>query len=201
MKKLELEVGSLQKKITGERAADVAKEEYERRITSLEEQVRSFRDDVLIKDAMVDARTKDVETLKAEAEDLKMQISELQSQAEVFKAEAAIAKPQTERTEAEIEALNSKISLLESTLENKRKEADASVASIKKLELQIKDLTGDKASAEKEAADRLAELDSIQGRIAEIKQLDQQIHDLQKELKDTKERVVNYGVSSINNMY
>lgn len=189
LKKLELEVESLQKRVTEGKAADVNKQEYERRIASLEEQVTTFRDDVLIKDAMIDARTKDVESLKTEAEDLKMQVSELQSQVEVFKAEAAIAKPQSERTEAEIEALNSKISLLESTLETKRKEADASIATIKKHELTIKDLEGDKASAEKEAKDRLAELDSVQGRITEIKQLDEQIHELQRELKETKEQI------------
>ena len=189
LKKLELEVSSLQSRITEGRAADVTKEEYERRITTLETQVSSFRDDLLIKDAMIDARTKDVDTLRTESEDLKMQISELQSQVGVFKAEAAMTKPRTEKTEAEIEALSSKISLLESTLENKRKEADTSVASIKKLEVQIKDLEGEKAAAEKEAAERLAELDSLQGRIAEIKQLDQQIHELQKKLKETEEQI------------
>ncbi len=189
LKKLELEVQSLQKKVTEGKAADVNKQEYERRIASLEEQVGSFRDDLLIKDAMIDTRTKDVENLKSEADDLKMQISELQSQVEVFKAEAAIAKPQSERTEAEIEALNSKIGLLETTLENKRKEADTSVATIKQLELKIKDIDGSRITAEKEAAGRLAELDSLQERISEIKQLDQQIHDLKKEQKDANEQI------------
>ncbi|TFG31369.1 hypothetical protein EU527_12710 [Candidatus Thorarchaeota archaeon] len=189
LKKLELEVNNLRSQIIEGRTADVTKQEYERRIGSLEEQVSSFRDDLLIKDAMIDARTKDVETHRAEIEDLKVQISELQSQVGVYKAEAAMAKPRSEKTEAEIEALSSKISLLESTLETKRKEADQSIASIKKLELKITDLEGEKTAAEKEAAERLAELDSIQGRIAEIKQLDQQIHNLQRELKETKEQI------------
>lgn len=189
LKKLELEVNNLRSRVTAEKTADVTKQEYERRIKTLEEQVSLFRDDLLIKDAMIDVRTKDVDTLRAEAEDLKIQITELQTQIGVFKADAAMAKPRSEKTEAEIEALNSKIRLLESTLESKRKETDASVASIKKLELKIKDLEGDKVSAEKEATGRLAELDSLQGRIAEIKQLDKKIHDLQRELKETKEKI------------
>ncbi|TFG32083.1 hypothetical protein EU528_04475 [Candidatus Thorarchaeota archaeon] len=187
--KLDLEVRKLQGKVIEDRSTAVTREEYERRIADLEVQVSTFRDDVLIKDAMVDARTKDAQEAREEVEDLRIQVGELKSQVDVFKSEAALAKPRSEKTEAEINALEAKISLLESTLEDKRKDADALQARIKKLELTIKDTEADKLSAEKEAAERLGELAGLQDRIAEIKSLDEKIHSLEKELKVTKEEI------------
>jgi myosin heavy subunit len=187
--KMEMEVRSLQSKIVEGREVSVNLEEYQRRITDLESQVSSFRDDLLIKDAMIDARTKDLETSKTEIEDLKMQIGDLQTELGVFKAEAKLAKPRTEKTEAEMEALKSKLDLLESTLEEKRKETDTAIARIKELEIKLKDSDSGKATAENEAQARVKELESIQGRITEIKSLDEKIHALEKELKATKEQI------------
>lgn len=186
---LDLEVRKLQSKVTEDRDATVLKEEYDRRVSDLEEQVRTFRDDLLIKDAMVDARTKDVQQAREENEDLKIQIGELKSQIEVFKSEAALAKPRSEKTEAEITALEAKISLLESTLEDKRTDEDAMKAQIKQLEVSLKDTEAEKVAAEKEATERLGELAGLQDRIAEIKSLDEKIHSLEKELKVTKEEI------------
>ena len=187
--KLDLEVRKLQGKVSEDRTATVTKDEYERRVADLELQVRTFRDDVLIKDAMVDARTKDVQEAREEVEDLKIQVGELNSQVEVFKSEAALAKPRSETTEAEISALAAKISLLESTLEDKRTDEDTMKAKITQLEVTIKDTEADKLAAEKEAAERLGELAGLQDRIAEIKSLDEKIHSLDKELKVTKEEI------------
>jgi myosin heavy subunit len=187
--KLDLEVQKLQSKVTEDRTTAVEKEEYERRIADLESQVQSFRDDLLIKDAMIDARVKEVQEARNETEELKAQIGELKSQIEVFKSEAALAKPRSEKTEAEIKALEAKISLLESTLEDKRKDEDALKAQVKQLEIKIKDAEADKLAAEKEAAERLGELTGVQDRIAEIKSLDEKIHSLEKELKVTKEEI------------
>jgi chromosome segregation ATPase len=187
--KMDMEVRNLQSKIIEGRETSVTVEEYERRISDLERQVSSFRDDLLIKDAMIDARTKDFETARTEIEDLKMQIGEHQTQLGVYKAEAKLAKPKSEKTEAEIEAMKSKIGLLESTLEEKRKEADTSIAKIKELELKLKDSAGEKTAAEKEAKAHREELDSLQERITEIKSLDEKIHALEKELKSTKEQI------------
>jgi chromosome segregation ATPase len=179
----------LQSKVTEDRDAAVLKEEYERRVNDLEEQVRTFRDDLLIKDAMIDARTKDVQEARNENEDLKIEIGELKSQIEVFKSEAALAKPRSEKTEAEITALEAKISLLESTLEDKRTDEDTLKAQIKQLEVTLKDTEADKLAAEKEAAERLGELAGLQDRISEIQSLDEKIHSLEKELKVTKEEI------------
>ncbi len=187
--KLDLEVKKLHGQITEDRTTAVEKEEYERRIADLESQVSSFRDDLLIKDAMIDARTKDVQEAREEIEDLKIQIGELNSQLEVFKTEAALAKPKSEKTEAEIKALEAKISLLENTLEDKRTDEDSLKSQIKQLELELKDAKSDKLAAEKEAAERLGELSAVQDRIAEIKSLDEKIHNLEKELKVTKEEI------------
>ncbi|MHA1863462.1 MAG: hypothetical protein ACTSWA_06815 [Candidatus Thorarchaeota archaeon] len=188
--KLDLEVRKLQAKISDDKATSVMKEEYERRVADLESQVSTYRDDVLIKDAMVDARTKDVESARVELEDLKIQVAAFQSQIEGYKSDAAIAKPRSEKTEAEIEAMNAKISLLESTLEDKRKNEDALIAQTKQLELKITDTEAEKAGAEKQARDRLAELDGLQDRIAEIKSLDEKIHSSARELKVTKEEII-----------
>jgi chromosome segregation ATPase len=188
--KMDLEVRKLSSQISEGKTAAVTKEEYERRVADLEAQVSRFRDDVLIKDAMVDSRTKDAAEARAESEDLKIQVVELKSQIEVFKSEAAMEKPRSEKTEAEIEAMNAKIRLLESTLEEKRKAGDALTSQIKQLELNIKDTESDKAAAEKEARNRLLELDGLQDRIAEIKSLDEKIHSLGKELKVTKEEII-----------
>lgn len=188
--KLDLEVRKLQGKISEDKTSSVMKEEYERRIADLESQVSTYRDDVLIKEAMVDARTKDAEAARVEAEDLKIQVGEFQSQIEVYKSEAAVAKPRSEKTEAEIQAMTAKISLLESTLEDKRKNEDALIAQTKQLELKIADTEADKAGAEKQARDRLAELDGLQDRISEIKSLDEKIHSFQRELKVTKEEII-----------
>jgi len=187
--KMEMEVRNLQNKISESRHASVASEEYERRIDDLEKQVSSFRDDLLIKDAMIDARAKDLENANNEIDDLKMQIGEYQTQIGVYKAEAALTKPRVEKSETEMEAMKSKIELLENALEEKRQQNDVATAKIKELELKVEDAIGGKATAETEAEARLKELDSIQGRIAEIKNLDEKIHTLEKELKAAKENV------------
>lgn len=188
--KLDLEVRKLQVRITDDRSAAVTKDEYERRVADLEAQVSTFRDDVLIKDAMIDARTKDAQEAREEAEDLKIQIGELTSRIEVMKSEAALTKPRSEKTEAEITALEAKISLLEKTLQDKRTDEDSLTSKIKQLALKLKDTESDKIAAEKEAAERLGELAGLQDRIAEIKNLDEKIHSLKKELQVTKEEII-----------
>ncbi|NHI90236.1 MAG: hypothetical protein EAX87_11990 [Candidatus Thorarchaeota archaeon] len=186
--KLETEIRSLQSKVDTSMVMGVAKEEYERRIASLEEEVKDLKDDILLKDALVEKRTQNTEEARKEVEELKLQLGEAMSKIDVYKEEAALAKPQTEKTEAEIESLKSKIELLETTLEEKRKESDTTAAKIKELETQIEDLQGDKATIEKEAAARLAEIDGMQGRFAEVKDLDERIHTLEKDLNEAKEQ-------------
>ena len=186
--KLETEIRSLQSKVDSSMVMGVAKAEYERRIASLEEEIKDLKDDVLLKDALVEKRTQNTEEARKEVEELKLKLGEAMSKIDVYKEEAAIAKPQTEKTEAEIESLKSKIELLETTLEEKRNESGSAAATIKELETQIEDLRSDKANAEKEAAARLAEIDGMQGRFGEVKDLDEKIHTLEKDLKEAKEQ-------------
>ena len=186
--KLDLEIRNLQSKVDSSMVMGVAKAEYERRIASLEEEVKDLKDDVLLKDALVEKRTQNIEEARKEVEELKLKLGEAMSKIDVYKEEAAIAKPQTEKTEAEIESLKSKIELLETTLEEKRNESGSAAATIKELETQIEDLRSDKANAEKEAAARLAEIDGMQGRFGEVKDLDEKIHTLEKDLKEAKEQ-------------
>jgi cell division protein FtsB len=187
--KLELEIRNLQSKVDTGVAMGVAKEEYERRITSLEEEVKDLKDDLLIKDALVEKRTQNTEEARKEIEELTHKLSEAMSQIEVYKEEAALAKPQTEKTEAEIEALKAKIELLETTIEDRRKEGDTSAAAIKQLETKIEDLQSDKAAAEKEAAERLVEIENMQSRFGEVKEMDEKIHTLEREIKQINEEL------------
>ncbi|MFW9787903.1 MAG: hypothetical protein ACFFE2_15480 [Candidatus Thorarchaeota archaeon] len=187
--KLELEIRNLQSKVDAGMVMGVAKQEYERRISSLEEEVKDLKDDILLKDALVEKRTQSIEETRKEIEELKLKLGEAQSQIVVYKEEAALAKPQTEKTEAEIEALKSKIELLETTLEDRRKEADTSTSTITQLETHIEDLRQEKAAAEREATERLTEIESMQGRFAEVKEMDEKIHTLERELKTATEEV------------
>jgi septal ring factor EnvC (AmiA/AmiB activator) len=187
--KLEVEIRNLQSKVDTGMVMGVAKEEYERRISSLEEEVKDFKDDILLKDALIEKRTQNTEEARKEVEELTHKLSEAKSQIEVYKEKAALAKPQSEKTEAEIEALNSKIELLETKLEETRTAGDATTATIKQLETQIEDLKGEKAGAEREAAERLAEIENMQSRFAEVKVMDEKIHTLEREIKDAKEQM------------
>ena len=85
--------------------------------------------------------------------------------------------------------MQTKVEMLESTLEDKRKESDAAQATIKELEVQISDAKAERDAANQEAKAREAELDSLQGRISEIKELDKRIHDLERQLKETNEQI------------
>ncbi|MFW9869916.1 MAG: hypothetical protein ACFFEL_09840 [Candidatus Thorarchaeota archaeon] len=187
--KLELEIRNLQSQIDTTKTTGVAKEEYERRVASLEEEVKDLKDDLLLKDALIETRTQNAETARKEVEELKIELSEAKSQIDVYKEEMALAKPQSEKSAAEIEALQSKIELLETNLEEKRKEDETFDAQIKELETKITDLEGEKVNAEKVAQDRLDELTNLSDKIAEVKAMDEKIHNLEKEIKDTQEAV------------
>ncbi len=185
--KLELEIRTLQSQVDTTKATGVVKEEYERRISGLEEEVKDQKDDILLKDALIETRTRNAETARKEVEELKINLSEVQGQIEVYKEEAALVIPQSEKTDAEIEAFQSKIKILEQSLEDKRKEAETTIASTKQLETQISDLEAEKTNIEKTAQDRLDELESLEARIAEVKALDERIHNLETDNKDSKE--------------
>jgi len=185
--KLEVEIRKLQSQVDTTKATGVGRAEYERRITSLEEEVKDLKDDLLLKDALVESRTRNTEMARKEVEELQLKLSEAKSAIEVYKEEAALAKPKSEKTGAEIAALQSKIELLESTLETKRKEGDVAAAKIKELDTRIVDLQGDKTDAEKVAQERLDELNSLADKIAEVKEMDEKIHTLERQIKDGEE--------------
>ncbi len=187
--KLEIEIRNLQSQVDTSKATGIAKEEFERRIASLEEEVKDLKDDLLLKDALIETRTRNAETARKEVEELKIELSETKSQIDVYKEEAALAKPQSEKSAAEIDALQSKIDLLEATIDEKRKEGETVAAKIKELETKITDLEGEKSNSEKVAQERLDELSSLSDKIAEVKTMDEKIHNLEKELKDTQEVV------------
>ncbi len=187
--KLETEIRRLQAQVDDTKATGVERTEYERRISSLEEEVKDLKDDLLLKDALIETRTRSIETARAETEELRSKLAETESRIEVYRQEAALAKPEFEKTAAEVDALQSKIELLETSLEEKRKETDTIVATIKGLETKIVDLEGEKANIEKIAQERLDELNSLQDKIAEVKAMDEKIHNLEKEVNAGKEAI------------
>ncbi|MFX1482396.1 MAG: hypothetical protein ACFFCP_04320 [Promethearchaeota archaeon] len=187
--KLELEIRNLQSQIDTGKSMEIEKAEYERRIESLQDEVKDLKDDLLLKDALVEKRTSNAEDTLKEAEELKVKLSEAESQMQVYKEEAALAKPMSEQSAAEIDALKSKIELLESSLDGKRMETDTTAATIKQLETQVADLEGEKANIERIAEERLKELDNIQAKFGEVKEMDEKIHTLEKEVTDGKEAI------------
>ena len=187
--RLEAEVRQLRSTATASKATESTIQEYERRIADLEKQVGTLRDELLMKEVQVDTRLKDVEEAKAEAEEARMKLGELQTEYEAYKTEIEATKPQVEKAEAELEAMQTRVSMLESSLEEKRKESDAAQAKIDELEVQLSDSRAEKDAANKEAKSREEELDALQGRISEIKELDERIHSLEKELNETKEQI------------
>ena len=73
--KLELEIRTLQSQVDTTKATGVAKEEYERRISGLEEEVKDQKDDILLKDALIETRTLNAENARKEVEELKINLS------------------------------------------------------------------------------------------------------------------------------
>ncbi|MHA2352981.1 MAG: hypothetical protein ACXABX_07665, partial [Candidatus Thorarchaeota archaeon] len=61
-------------------------------------------------------------------------------------------------------------------------------ATIKQLETQIEDLKGEKAVAEKETAERLTEIESMQSRFGEVTKMDEKIHTLEREITQATEQ-------------
>ncbi|MFW9799640.1 MAG: hypothetical protein ACFFD9_04340 [Candidatus Thorarchaeota archaeon] len=187
--KLELELRTLQSQLDAAKTTDTITEELKLKLAEYDEKVEALRQDIAKKDSIIETTGKELASAHGEVEELTMKIGEAQSEVEVYKAEATAAKTTSTKTDAEYKALESKISLLEQTVEEKRAEADKSVAQIKELERLTKSLEAGKDAAEKESQARGDELVSIQDKIKGIKDLEQRVYDLEGELKTAEEKI------------
>jgi chromosome segregation ATPase len=189
IKALEQTIRNLQSQVDTELTSGAAMEELNRKISELENQISSLKEEILRKDGLLETRTTEVEKARAEAEELRTKLSEVESAFEVYKTEKAMEKPVSKKTDAEIQALKSKIELLETAVAEKREEAEKYAAKIPDLERQLHEAVKDKEAAEAEAKKRLEELDSIQDKIKEVKDLEEKIYQTEIKLKETQEKI------------
>jgi chromosome segregation ATPase len=167
---------------------DAARGEMARKVSNLESEVASLRQEIFKKDKLVQAQTSEAEQARTEVEELRVKVGELQSELAVYKTEKETAKGAPRRSDTEIKTLQSKLDLLEKAVTDKRKEAEIYAAKTKQLELELSKTAAEKAAAEKESRGRLKELESIQDRIREVKGLEERVHSLDQDLKTAKDR-------------
>jgi chromosome segregation ATPase len=188
IRRLEGQIRQLQSKIDSSMGIDMARGEITRRVSELESEIASLKQEVFQKDSLAQAETSEAEKAHAEVEELRVKVGELQSELAVYKTEKETAKGAPRRSEAEVKTLQSKVDLLEKAMSEKRKEAEALAAKAKGLELELSKSTAERTAAEKESRQRLKELESIEDRIREVKNLEDQVHTLQQDLKTAKDK-------------
>jgi chromosome segregation ATPase len=187
--KLEIEIRSLQSRLDESKTIDATTAEFARKVTDLETEVATLKQDIFKKDELAASRTKELETSKKDLKELEMKLGETQSELDVYKTEKAEATASTAASDAELESLQSKVALIEASLNEKRTEADTFSSQVKDLERQLSDLTKEKQEVDELAQSRLKELDGVQDKIAEIKNFEERIYNLEQELKETEAKI------------
>ncbi|MBN2229667.1 MAG: hypothetical protein JW779_08720 [Candidatus Thorarchaeota archaeon] len=189
IKKLEMKIKDLQKQLDEGRAFEVAKEEMNRKIADFEAEISELSENLFRKDTVVEERTNERDAARAQIEELKIQLAESSSQLEVYRKAESSKTTKSPAAEAEMKALESKIQLIEKALAEKRSENDTLTAKIKELERAVVEANKGKEVSEKEAKDRLGEIEAMQAKFSEVKELEQKVYDLQNELKDAQSKV------------
>jgi hypothetical protein len=187
--KLERDIKALQSVVDKSKTTDAATEEMARKLKEYDDKVEALKQDIVKKDASIKARTEELDSVRAEANDLRLKYKESVSQLDVYKSEAEAAKTASTKSDAEYEAIEAKIALVEKALEEKRLEADKSQAQIVELERKVESLVKEKEAADAESQSRLNELNAVQDKIKSIKDMEQKIYDLEGELKTTQDKI------------
>jgi len=188
IQRLEGQIRQFQSRIDSSMGVDAARGEMARKVSNLESEVASLRQEIFKKDKLVQAQTSEAEQARTEVEEFRVKVGELQSELAVYKTEKETARGAPRRSDTEIKTLQAKLDLLEKAVTNKRKEGETYAAKTKQLELELSKTAAEKAAAEKESRGRLKELDSIQDRIREVKGLEERVHSLDQDLKTAKDR-------------
>ncbi|MFW9920465.1 MAG: hypothetical protein ACFFED_12755 [Candidatus Thorarchaeota archaeon] len=189
IKKLESVIKQLQKQLDEGRSFDVAKEEMNRQIADFEAEISELRENLFRKDTTIEERTGERDAARAEIEEIKIQLAESRSQLEVYKKAESSKSTASPAAEAELKALESKVELLEKALADKRKENESLNSKIKELDRSVIATKKEKETSEKEAQSRLAEIESMQSKFAEVKELEQKVYDLENDLKEAERKV------------
>jgi chromosome segregation ATPase len=186
---LEQTIQNLQSQVDAELTSGSAIDELNRKIAELEDQISTLKEEIFRKDGVVEARTTEAEKARSETEEIRSKLTEVESAFEVFKTEKAMEKPVPLKSDAEIQALESKVALLETAVAEKREEAEQYSAKIPDLERQLHDAVKDKEAAETEATKRLEELDSLQSKLKEVKDLEEKLYSTEGQLKEAQDKI------------
>ncbi|MGY5875938.1 MAG: hypothetical protein RTU30_09345 [Candidatus Thorarchaeota archaeon] len=189
IERLEKQIRELQASYDSTKEASAAQEELVRKVTDLESEISTMKDEILRKDGILAARSTDLDEARAETEEVRLKLTDAQTSLEVYKAEKATMAETSSMSDAEVTALEDKITLIESAMDEKRTEADTLQLRVKELETQLSTTVKEKEAAEVDATSRLSELDSMQDKIKGVKDLEEKIYDLEQKSRESEERV------------
>ncbi|MEM4735133.1 MAG: hypothetical protein QXS20_05385 [Candidatus Thorarchaeota archaeon] len=185
---LEAEVRKLQARIDIETAGGVASSELSRRLGEIEAEADRLRRELLERDALAAKKDEQIQQQANTITELKARLAEVEGQLRVYASERAAPRAVSARSEAEFTALAHKVELLEASLAEKRKEIETNASIIQELERNLKTAVEAKNAAESLAQKRLAELQSLQTRLGSVKDLEERIYQLEKELAESQKK-------------
>ena len=151
--------------------------------------ISSLKTDLVKRSSTLESRNQELEESRATIQKFQIDIGEVKSELEVYKTEKELQKDQVSTSTVEIDSLTSKIEVLEKALSEKREDFESQAANVKDLQIKLNEAIKVRDAAESESSKRLVELDSIQGRLGEVKELEQQVYDLKQELKSSEEKL------------
>ncbi|MBD3159173.1 MAG: winged helix-turn-helix transcriptional regulator [Candidatus Lokiarchaeota archaeon] len=186
---LEKEIRSLRQQVGEGKTVDALKEEYERKINSLDEEITSLKREVLQKDDQLKERTEELREANEKIEELRAELGETRSQLEVYKTELEQVETGPQISADKANEYESQIQMLEEKLQEKRQDNEEHLARITRLEEQLNDEVQEREAAEEMAKKRLQELQSVQDRIDEVTQLEEEIYNLKQELDNAQEEI------------
>ena len=189
VRELENKIKKLHAQLDGTKTSDAQTEELNRRITDLEAEIEEARENLVRKDAVLDARTKERDEVKTAHDEISIKAAEVQAELEIYKKHEETAKTVSSSNEAEVNSLKSKVELLETALSEKREESKTDSKTIKDFERKITKVEKDKIAAEESAESRLKELEEMQAKISEVKELEQKVYDLGNDLREAEGKI------------
>ncbi len=189
IERLKATIKKLQAKLDQQMVSSASSEELVRKIDEYKAQMESLKAEVAKKTVELDRVMKELAKAKEEVQEYSMKLGEAMSEIEVLKAEKATISEVSTKSDAEFEALQKQVEVLEKALAEKREESEKLQLQIHELETQLQEAIKEKEIAEKEAASRLSELESIHEKIEEVTSLEQRIYDLEAELEELKKKL------------
>jgi chromosome segregation ATPase len=188
IQKLENEIKALQSSFDATKEARSIQEELSRKVGDLESEIENLKQELLRKDGIIATKSQEADDARKETEEIRIKLGEVETAFEVYRTEKE-AIPVSKVSDAEVKALEDKVGLLEKTLEEKRAETDTFQTRIKELESNLSQASKDKETAESESQKRLKELEGIQDKFKEVKDLEEKVYELEQQVKEAEEKV------------